>query len=49
MEKIFNINCKLENKIKIETFASLTTDNLKIALLDTEFAQEICDKLNISF
>ena len=37
------------NLKKIKTFALLDTDNSKLDFIDTEFAQEICDKLNISF
>ena len=48
-EKAFNINCKLKNKIKIQTFALLNIDNLKIVFIDTKFEQKICDKLNILF
>ena len=48
-EKTFDINCKLINKIKIKTFVLLNIDNSKIAFIDTEFAQKICDKLNVLF
>ena len=48
-EKAFDINCKLKNKENIKTFALLNTDNSKIVFIDIEFAQQICNKLNISF
>ena len=47
-KKVLDVNCEL-NKMKIKTVALLNIDNSKIAFIDTKFAQNICDKLDISF
>ena len=48
-KKTFDVSYKLKNKEEIKITALLNIDNSKIAFINTKFAQEICDKLNISF
>ena len=47
-ERAFDILYTLKNKDEFRTTALLNIDSSKHAFIDKKFAQEICDKLNIS-
>ena len=47
-ERTFEIVCKLKNNDELKTFDLLNIDNTKHVFIDKKFAQEICEKLQIT-
>ena len=48
-ERAFETVCKLKNNDEFKTSDLLNTDSTEHAFIDEKFAQEICEKLQITF